>query len=88
MNELHFSFQNVIDGNGIGLALTGMTIVFCALGLISLIITALPGVLKFLPPPAEHHGVGPATPPVQQTDDALIAAIAYTLHTRQQQSGA
>ena len=89
MSELHFSFQNVVDGNGIGLAVTGMTIVFTVLGLISLIIAALPRLLAFLPPPAEHHGAAaPATaaaPAASQDDGALVAAIGYALHARRQQ---
>lgn len=87
MSELHFSFQNVVDGNGIGLAVTGMTIVFTVLGLISLIIAALPRLLEFLPPPAEHHGApAPAAAPAASQDDAaLVAAIGYALHARRQQ---
>ena len=88
MSELNLSYQNVIDGNGIGLAITGMTIVFTVLGLISLVIAALPRLLSFLPPPAEHHGsgaAGTAAPPAQQADGALVAAIGYALHTRRQQ---
>lgn len=43
---LAFSWQNVVDGNGIPLALTGLSIVFSGLLFIALFIFSLPRLLK------------------------------------------
>lgn len=43
---LAFSWQNVVDGNGIPLALTGLSIVFSGLLFIALFIFSLPKLLK------------------------------------------
>lgn len=43
-----FSFQNIIDGQALGISVTGMSIVFAGLLLISIYITILPRILDFL----------------------------------------
>ena len=43
---MNISFQNVLDADGIGLAITGMFIVFSGLVLISIYIASIPGVLS------------------------------------------
>jgi oxaloacetate decarboxylase gamma subunit len=43
-----FSVQNILDGGGIGISLTGMSIVFSALLLISIYIRWLPTILEFV----------------------------------------
>lgn len=43
---LALSWQNVVDGKGIPLALTGLAIVFCGLLFIALFIAALPRTLR------------------------------------------
>lgn len=73
--------QNVIDSNGIGLALTGMLIVFSALILISLFIASVPrflGVLNRIFPEVDHHHTPPR--PADQPDLELVAAIGLALH--------
>lgn len=88
-------FQNIVDANGIGLAITGMTIVFVVLVLVSLFITCLPRVLPVvnavLPPVAHHHhGAGPASRPSTPAatpagiEDEIVAAIGVAMHRRQQ----
>ncbi len=86
MENLQFSLQNIIDGQGGGIAITGMSIVFCALGLISLFIFLLPKILERvarLYPESEGHGARPA--PRQVRDDPeLAAAIAVAFHAARQ----
>lgn len=84
-----FSLQNIIDNDGISISITGMSIVFLALLLISLFIAALPHVLErlsgILPPEAPH--AAPAArpdPAAQKPDEALVAAIGFALHVESQ----
>ena len=81
MESLAYSFQNVIDNQGISIAITGMLIVFTALVLISLFITLLPRIVSALnhrfPEPAETAAVASAS-----TDPAVVAAIGLALHRR------
>lgn len=82
MEKLNFGFQNVIDGNGFAIAITGMLIVFAALAIISLFIALLPRVLKVLAvvfPEEHHHGAVSSKKPTRD-DDALLAAIGFALH--------
>ncbi len=88
-------FQNIAEAGGIGLAVTGMTIVFVALVFVSLFITALPRVLPLinalLPVAEGHHGVptasvaaGGSVPAVTDSvSEELVAAIGFTLHRHQ-----
>ena len=82
MYNFNFSVQNIEDGQGMGIALTGMIIVFSVLALISLFIVLLPRILavvaKKFPESMGHHGV-----PVQDEDDAsVLAAIGFVMHLR------
>lgn len=61
-----FSIQNIIDGQAIGVSITGMSIVFTGLLLISFYIALLPKILDFLSrkpatsfvePPKQEEGV-------------------------------
>jgi len=76
---MNFSWQNVIDGNGIGITITGMLIVFAGLILISLFIAALPKILELKTGKAEKK---PATSsePEEPTEDEIMAVIALVLH--------
>ena len=86
------SFQNIIDAGGIGLSLTGMTIVFVSLVLVSLFISWLPKVLPvvnaILPElEGHHHGVSMpahAAPVVAAAggEEEIVAAIGFALHSR------
>lgn len=90
MEKLNFGFQNVIDGNGFTIAITGMLIVFAALAIISLFIASLPGLLKVLstvlPEEHHHHGEVPAKKP-KRDDDAFLAAIGYALYKVRAKNG-
>lgn len=84
MENLHVSFQNIINGQGGGIAVTGMSIVFIALGLISLFIVFLPRILervaRFFP---ESEGHGTQKRPRAERDDAeVVTAIAFALHAK------
>lgn len=87
---MNYSWQNVIDSNGIGITLTGMLIVFSGLLLISLFIVALPRVLELkerivavrnisIPEPADT----PETPP---SDAEIMAVISLVLHLETERS--
>lgn len=86
-----WTWQNVVDARGIELTLTGMTIVFLSLILVSVSIALLPRILEALKGilPAEneghHSGTVTSTPPGQPARSRLrrIAAIGYALHHRQ-----
>ena len=81
--ETSFSFQNILDSDGIGIAITGMSIVFIALALITSFIYALPKLLAkleyVLPPEQTHHSAVPAP---QADEAALAVAIGFALHTK------
>ena len=84
MENLPFSVQNILDGQGGGIAVTGMSIVFTALGVISLFIAFLPRILervaRFFP---ESEGHGTRKKPREERDDAeVVAAIAFALHAK------
>jgi Na+-transporting methylmalonyl-CoA/oxaloacetate decarboxylase gamma subunit len=73
MNPLQFSTQNIIDGQGIPIAITGMLIVFCVLALITLFIEVLPKLTALLERyvPEDDH-------------PSILAAIAFVAHLRRQ----
>jgi oxaloacetate decarboxylase gamma subunit len=48
MGDLNFGFQNILNGQGISIAITGMLIVFIALSLISFFIYLLPKFLRVI----------------------------------------
>jgi oxaloacetate decarboxylase gamma subunit len=82
VQELSFSYQNILAGQGFGLAFAGLSIVFVALGLVALFVALLPRVLwvvnHYIP---EEHG--PA-PPQRADELEVVAAIGYALHARMQ----
>ncbi len=79
--ELQYNFQNVVDGQGISIAITGMLIVFSALVLISSFIAVLPRALAAIshrfPEPPDPAPAGDTT-----ADPAVVAAIGIALHQR------
>ena len=83
LGELTFSVQNIVDNEGVGVALTGLFIVFSSLALITLAIATMPKVLTslegFLPPEHEHHAAPAAK---ASNDEALAVAIGFALHTQ------
>ena len=80
-----YGWQNVVDGNGVGLAITGMLIVFAALTLVTLIIAAMPRLLASVntvfPEPASPTTASKPGP-VTRDDGEIIAAIGMVLHQR------
>lgn len=83
LGELTFKFQNILDHDGFGVAITGLAIVFVSLALITLAIATMPKVLAalhgFLPPEHEHHAARPTKP---ANDEAIAVAIGFALHTQ------
>ena len=87
MDRLKFDFdvQNIVDGQGVSIAITGMVIVFFALTLISLFIAALPSILKRIAkrwpePVGHHHGPSPHQPVEEGVSEELVAGIGAALH--------
>ncbi len=83
------SFQNVIDAGGIGLSITGMTIVFVSLVLVSLFIAGMPRLLPLvngiLPEVEGHHGAPMPSAAGSQVnagrEEEIVAAIGFALHS-------
>lgn len=87
MHDLNTGLDNIVAGNGLAIAVTGMSIVFAALTSLSVFIALLPRVLAWLPlsflqvPDERNDGnVHPPTPEV-------VAAIAVALHARDSRTG-
>lgn len=77
MLNINMSIDNIFNGQGIDVALTGMIIVFGALVLVSLLISVLPRLLDFYAryyPEKEGHGASK-----KPVDDEIVAAIALAL---------
>ncbi len=77
------SWQNVIDGHGIGISITGMLIVFSGLTLISLFITALPKILasgRAEKKAAAAKAAIENTVSAEPTEEDIIAVLALVLH--------
>ena len=82
--QLDYSYQNIINGQGFSIAITGMLIVFSALTLISVFVTALPKLLTSI------NRIWPESTPVTEarpsgalsgaSDPTVVAAIGYALH--------
>ena len=83
-----FDLSRSFSGEALGIAVTGMLIVFAALLVISLFIQLLPTLLQqvaaYLPeefePPAPEHPEN-----AYPDEDALVAALGYILHTELKQ---
>lgn len=88
MQQMLFSWDNVTAGNGVALSITGMSIVFVALILVSVYIALLPKIAAFcnkiIPPSAHHSGpVAKAPAPVIKSgpsDAEIVAAAVAYLH--------
>ncbi|WP_415714304.1 OadG family protein [Maridesulfovibrio sp.] len=86
MQQMLFSWDNVVAGNGLSLSITGMSIVFVALILVSAYISLLPKIAAFcnkIIPPAAHHSGPVAGAPAPQVKtgpseaEIVAAAVAY-----------
>ena len=85
MNKRAFDIQNIIDAQGLELALAGMLIVFTALTCISIFIGFLPKILPLLSkilPEVELHTKPKArvSAPKANNDKAVVAAVAFAIH--------
>ena len=80
-------FSKVFADKGIAIAATGMIIVFIALLLITLFISALPRLLEMiatiLPEVPDHHAPKDASRSLLP-DEAILAAIGFVLHSEMQ----
>lgn len=83
--------DNVVTGHGLGIAITGMTVVFAGLVLVSLYIRALPRMLdasgglarRRRERQAGDSAVAPAAA-LDSADPALLAAIGYVLQAERE----
>lgn len=81
--EIKLSIQNILDGRGFDISITGMVVVFSALALISAFISLLPAVLRivnriFPQDEASHaHSLSGGS---HAPENELIAAIGFALH--------
>jgi len=88
MDNLSFSVQNIVDGQGLAIALTGMIIVFIVLIFISTFIVLLPKILAVIAKKfPETEGHFERTQEEEEDDGPLLAAIAFVLHQRRAGKG-
>jgi oxaloacetate decarboxylase gamma subunit len=82
-------WENVTESNGLGIAVTGLVIVFSALTLISVFIAMLPRILLVLSAvlPAEPHPPAPSQRRKAADEEELVAAIGVALHHRRTRQG-
>ncbi|HSJ07464.1 MAG TPA: OadG family protein [Longimicrobiales bacterium] len=84
------SIDNVLTGHGLGIAVTGMTVVFAGLVLVSLYIRVLPRVLEEAGGLARRRRDRQATDStvvpaaLSSADPALLAAIGYVLQAERE----
>jgi len=86
MQELSFSYQNIIAGQGFELAFAGMTIVFTALVLVSTFIALLPKVLMVINRliPEVHLHTAPSQEDQDSDEAEIAAAVGVALYAREQ----
>lgn len=87
---IEFHTRNIFETDAIGIAVTGMVIVFVALALLSLFIAMLPRILKViskqLPEPEGIHTHPPSSVDsrTDPDEDDVLAAIGFVLRLRDQ----
>lgn len=79
MDHLTFSWQNVLDGNGIWVTITGMVIVFIGLIIISSFIAVLPRALAFFDSFQKKKKNEDKTEKNEEIDEDILAAIGYII---------
>ncbi len=84
-----FKFENISAGNGYEITLTGMTIVFSGLLLISLFIILLPRMLALLDSLMAKGDPVTETlsPPSPPTEEEIMAAISLAIHIELERRG-
>ena len=87
---MNFSWLNVVAGNGIGITLTGMLIVFSGLALISFFIFILPKVLDWSFRPAlrgsQVKTAEQIASDLEPMEEELLAVISLVLHAETERS--
>jgi len=85
MNDLTMGFENIINANGVMIAVVGILIVFLALAIISLSIALLPKILPLLERlfPEEHPHHSSPSPSQPADHEKVLVAIAYALYRKQ-----
>ncbi|MDR4506357.1 MAG: OadG family protein [Candidatus Scalindua sp.] len=81
--EIKLSIQNILDGRGFDISITGMVVVFTALALISAFISLLPAILRIVNRifPQEEASHAPSLSRSSHTpENEVIAAIGFALH--------
>lgn len=82
LRDINLGIQNILDGQGIDIAITGMLVVFAALALISALISLLPIILKVFattyPTKEEPNDLSEVS---ASPNDEVLAAIGFVLHT-------
>ncbi len=81
MSDFDLGLQRIVDGQGLPIAMAGMTIVFTALLLISLFIALLPRILAAVAtrfPESVPHAPRRVEPPREDLAAVAAAAWAYT----------
>lgn len=81
-------WEAIVENNGIGVALTGMLIVFSALAIITMFIALVPHLLAVLEPILPKGGLHREShTPAEQSpidQERIVAAIGMVLHTELQ----
>ena len=82
------NWQNVIDGHGLQISITGMLIVFSGLALISFFITSLPKILALGGAGATNKAAADvsAEPKAEPTEEDIIAVLTVVLHAEMEHS--
>lgn len=82
MTGFETGLQNVTDGQGVPIAVAGMSIVFVALFLITAFITVLPRLLGLVGKVFPEQVPERRRPPVEEDELAIVAAIGAAMHRR------
>jgi Na+-transporting methylmalonyl-CoA/oxaloacetate decarboxylase gamma subunit len=85
MNNITMGFENIVAADGVGIAVTGMLIVFAALALIAIVIALIPKLLPLLEKafPEEHRHHAPSVASLPEDHEKVLAAIAHALFHRE-----
>ena len=79
--DINGGIQNIVEGQGVDIAITGMLIVFIALGLITFSIALLPKTLEIIAKIFPHKAASGTGEFVAEKDNVL-AAIGFALYKR------
>ena len=80
--EINTGIQNIVEGQGVDIAIMGMLIVFLALGLITLFIAFLPNLLNIIAKLFPYKAAAGVSEKIAAEEDNVLAAIGFALHKR------